>query len=327
MIGTLAPPTVLRPLSQSAAGDLAAAMELLAAALPLDRVDVVAGEKLFSGNARRSGRTLGAFSPGGELLGVLARAGRWIKLLAVRPQARRKGLGTQLLQAARDEWRSEHAEAGPTPKLRIGDHPGNYLSPGLDERYEEGRAFLRARGFTEVGTNLNLRTDLDGNPCVLDAHLQPLEEKARAAGYTIRRATAADVAPLSEMVSRVFSPTWTHEVQRALGPALGGAAAAHTPQLPEGAAVHVALDVEGRPAAFAAHDGNNRGLGWFGPMGTLDAHRGKGLGEVLLLRCLRDVAEHRRPEGGVIAWVGPVKFYAQACGARPERRFVVYEES
>ncbi len=75
---------------------------------------------------------------------------------------------------------------------------------------------------------------------------------------------------------------------------------------------------------FAAHDGNNRGLGWFGPMGTLDTHRGQGLGEALLLGCLLDVVD--RPDGGVIAWVGPVGFYSRACGAVPDRRFVVFEE-
>jgi hypothetical protein len=59
-------------------------------------------------------------------------------------------------------------------------------------------------------------------------------------------------------------------------------------------------------------------------MGTLPAHRGRRLGEVLVLCCLADVWE--RVDGGVIAWVGPVDFYARACGAVPDRRFVVYEE-
>ncbi len=60
-------------------------------------------------------------------------------------------------------------------------------------------------------------------------------------------------------------------------------------------------------------------------MGTLEDHRGHGLGEALLLRCLMDVRQ--RPEGGVIAWVGPASFYTRTCGAVPDRRFVVYEET
>jgi GNAT superfamily N-acetyltransferase len=320
-------PVELRPLSPANAGELRMATELLAAALPLDQAAVVAPEKLFSSNGRRRGYTVGAFSPGGgELLGLLAQAGRFIKLLAVAPAARRRGVGTALLAAARTRLHTETVAATPAQapaKLRVCDHAGNYLSPGLDERYTEGRAFLRARGFDEVAHYQNLRAPLKDSALRLDA----LSEKVHASGYTVRRASAADAAPLSAMVAQAFSPIWALEVERALGPALGGDSAAHTPELREGAAVHVALDEQSAVVAFAAHDGNNRGLGWFGPTGTLPPHRGRSLGELLLLLCLRDVAEAARPEGGVIAWVGPAEFYARACGAIVDRRFVVYEGS
>lgn len=307
----------LRALSPA---DLEAGRALLAAALPHDRVEVVAEEKLFGGNGRRAGQTLGAFSPSGELLGVLAQAGRWIKLLAVLPSARRQGVATALLEAARGFADG----AAPGKPLRVGDHAGNYLSPGLDERYEAGAAFLRARGFAEVGRNLNLLVPLTGNPLVTEERAASLERRAGAGGYTLARAGAAEAPALLEMIEREFSWWWAYEVRRALGPGLGGDAAAHTPELPEGSAVHVALDGTGAPAGFAAHDGNNRGLGWFGPMGTLPAHRGHGLGEALLLRCLLDVRGRR--DGGVISWVGPVEFYARASGSSPDRRFIVFEE-
>jgi predicted N-acetyltransferase YhbS len=90
-------------------------------------------------------------------------------------------------------------------------------------------------------------------------------------------------------------------------------------------ALHMAF-VDGdyaAPVAFAAADGNNQGLGWFGPAGTDPGHRGKKLGEALLLRCLEDV--RGLPEGGVIAWIGPKEFYAKACGAADDRRFVTLE--
>jgi len=69
------------------------------------------------------------------------------------------------------------------------------------------------------------------------------------------------------------------------------------------------------------HDGNNRGLGWFGPTGTWPAHRGRRLGEALLMACLADVAEHHaRCE---VAWIGPRAFYDKVAGIAGERRFVV----
>lgn len=317
--------TDLRPLRAQSESDLQAATALLDVALTWDRAKVVAGEKLFGGNGRRSGQVLGAFLPGkDELLGVMAQAGRWIKILAVHPQARRRGIGTALLAAAQ-EWLVADSSANSRPKLRIGDHSGNYLSPGLDEREEAGQAFLRARGFVEVARTLNLRAPTQENPRLSDEHIAELTARIKQGGYRTRRATMRDAEALHTMIAQAFSPVWAYEVERALGPELGGAAAAYTPALPEGPSVHLAVDERGAPVAFAAHDGNNRGLGWFGPTGVLREHRGHGLGEILLLHCLRDVVS--RPEGGVIAWVGPVEYYARACGARPDRRFVVYEES
>jgi GNAT superfamily N-acetyltransferase len=261
------------------------ATALLAGALPHDRVAIVADEKLFGSNGLRSSQVLGA-EVGGELAGLLASAGRWIKLLAVAGPHRRQGIGSALLASLGDG------------KLRVMDHPGNYLSPGVDIRYGEARTFFARRGFREVGEVENIRAD---------GVVRPLPE---VAGYEVRRATTGDEPGLLEWVAHTFHPVWSFEVGRALaGPRR---------------AVHVALQ-DGAFVAFAAADGNNQGLGWFGPAGTAAAHRGKKLGEALLLRCLDDVRD--LPEGGVIAWIGPKAFYARACGAVDDRRFVSLERS
>lgn len=135
---------------------------------------------------------------------------------------------------------------------------------------------------------LNLRAPVRDNPLITEERLATLQHGATTeAGYTLRRATASDVEPLLQTVSSSFAPVWSFEVARALGPSLvKGEATEWAEELPEGPAVHVALDGDGAVVAFAAHDGNNRELGWFGPMGTLDHHRGHGLGEALLLGCL-----------------------------------------
>jgi predicted N-acetyltransferase YhbS len=88
--------------------------------------------------------------------------------------------------------------------------------------------------------------------------------------------------------------------------------------------VHVAIR-DGAFCAFGAHDGNNRGLGWFGPTGTGPAHRGQGLGEALLLACLLDVAAlHAHCE---VAWIGPRPFYERVAGIASERRFVTFTKA
>jgi GNAT superfamily N-acetyltransferase len=99
---------------------------------------------------------------------------------------------------------------------------------------------------------------------------------------------------------------WPFELARALGGDPPG--------------VHVAIG-DGAYCAFAAHDGNNRGLGWFGPTGTWPAHRGRGLGEALLLACLVDVAAHHAQ--CEVAWLGPRPFYDKVAGIAADRRFVV----
>jgi GNAT superfamily N-acetyltransferase len=262
---------------------LAEATSLLRAALPHDRIDVVADEKLFGSNGLRPSQTLAA-EVDGQLVGVLAVAGRWVKLLAVDERHRRRGVGSLLLSRLSGE------------KLRVMDHPGNYLSPGVDIRYGEARAFFAARGFREIGEVENIRAPLPAPPSF------------DVVGYQIRRATPDDEPRLLEWIAKAFHPVWSFEVGRALaGPRR---------------AVHVAVQ-QNSFVAFAAADGNNQGLGWFGPAGTDPAHRGKRLGEALLLRCLADVRD--LPEGGVIAWIGPKAFYARACGAVDDRRFLTLE--
>ena len=272
---------ILRELGPDA---LPAARALLVAALPHDRIDLVAAEKLFGDNGARSGSVVGAFD-GDALIGLIATAGRWVKLLAVDEAHRRRGIGTQLLSCA-------------SGRLRVMDHPGNYLSPGLDGRYLDARAFFAARNFRELGVVENIRAPLA-------APLRQID----VTGYELRRVEETDRAALLDWIAHEFAPVWALEVARAAaGPRR---------------AVHAAF-CDGAPVAFAAADGNNQGLGWFGPAGTAPAHRGKRLGEALLVRCLEDV--RGLPEAGVIAWIGPKEFYRKTVAAVDDRRFVTLEQ-
>jgi GNAT superfamily N-acetyltransferase len=75
----------------------------------------------------------------------------------------------------------------------------------------------------------------------------------------------------------------------------------------DSASVHVAR-AEGEVIGFAASWG-----GGFGPIGVVEEHRGRGVGTVLLLRCLRDV-RRRGHERAHIGWAN-VPFYAKAISA------------
>jgi mycothiol synthase len=277
---------------------LGEARRLLAASCAFDRAADVAYEKLFGNGPLGTPHALAAYESD-VLVGVAGVCGRWLRVLAVDSSARRRGVGSALLDAC-----DQHASNGGEPRLRALDQPDNYLAPGLDERNADAIAWLAKRGWHRDGdARCNVLIDVRANPRVTQARADELAGAARVRGYEIRRARADEDA-LCAAVAAGFGGAWPFELARALE---------HSPP-----GVHVALR-DGTYCAFAAHDGNNRGLGWFGPTGTWPEHRGNGLGEALLVACLVDVArDHDRCE---VAWIGPRPFYEKAAGIAAERTF------
>jgi mycothiol synthase len=285
------------PLDRSS---LAEATAVLAAGCAFDRAADVADEKLFGAAPSGSPRALGAWE-GDVLIGVAAVAADRIRVLAVTPGARGRGAGGALLDAC-----VAAAQAGGQTTLRTLDQPGNYLAPGIDERNAEAIGWLERRAWRRhAAIRSNVLIDVRGNPRVSAARAGELAAAAAARGYEVRRARA-DESGLLAAAAGEFGGAWPFELERALGG--------------DPPAVHVARR-DGAYCAFAAHDGNNRGLGWFGPTGTWPAHRGQGLGEALLVACLVDVAvRHARCE---VAWIGPRPFYDKVAGIAADRTFIV----
>lgn len=278
---------------------LGAAEAVLAAACAFDRAAEVAAEKLFGGSPRGTAHALGAWD-GDTLVGVAGVSANRIRVLAVAPAARGRGVGSALLAACED-----HARTSGETTLRTLDQPGNYLAPGIDERNTAVIGWLARRGWAITGEpRENVLIAVRGNPRVTGARAAETAAACAARGYEVRRARP-DETTLLGAVATEFGGAWPFELGRALAAPSG---------------VHVALRDDAY-CAFAAHDGNNRGLGWFGPTGTWPAHRGQGLGEALLLACLVDVAtEHDRCE---VAWIGPRPFYEKVAGIVETRRFVL----
>jgi len=276
------------------------ARAVLAASCAFDRADLVADEKLFEPGPSDPAHALGAWLDE-QLVGVASVSGNRLRVLAVTPGARSCGIGTALLDAC-----TRHARDAGRTTLRTLDQPGNYLAPGIDERNTDTIGWLERRGWRRHGEpRTNVRIDVRGNPRVSLARAASLAETAATRGYEIRRARR-DESALLAAVAAEFGGAWPFELARALDD--------------ESPGVHVATR-GGAYCAFAAHDGNNRGLGWFGPTGTWPAHRGAGLGEALLVACLVDVAEHHAQ--CEVAWIGPRPFYDKVAGVAEDRRFVL----
>lgn len=242
--------------------------------------------------------------PAGFIMGVKRRASAeglgYVKLLAVDPSVRRRGIGKQLLQTLEQKLRTAGAQA-----LRVFESNPNYLTPGIDPRYTETVVFFERLGYERFSDTSNLEADLVTRSFDTKAE----EEKLRHDGIDIRRAMMADGDDVMALLQRLW-PAWIPEVERALS------------NYP--ITLHLAWHQQ-KVVAFSAYDGNNLNTGWFGPMGTDPDYRGKNLGGVLLRRCLADIKAqgHRR---AIIPWVGPYGFYLHYAGAKITRVFWRYRK-
>ena len=133
------------------------------------------------------------------------------------------------------------------------------------------------------------------------ASTQNLETTDLPAQNDLRPTANSQRPTILDFVRRTFGSIWAFEAAK-------------------GPLFHI--ERNGEIAGFAAHDANNRGLGFFGPAGVAPAHRGHGLGTRLLLACLAD-ARRLGYQRVIIPWTDAIDFYAKACGARVMQRFVV----
>jgi GNAT superfamily N-acetyltransferase len=295
--------------------------------------------------------TFGAWNDAHDLVGVAASCGRWLRVLAVVPSARGRGAGRALL-AACEQTGARRTLDQPGNYLA----PGIDVRNTETITWLERRGWQRAG---DLRTNVLIQ--VRDNPRVTAERARELADAAAAKGYEVRRARPDEYALLDAVATEfggawpfeleqalTYPLLLEYTGARRRGDVRVDQAYADSMRLHphEEAAlrhldgdraeqeisstrrelaratpgVHIALK-DGKYCAFAAHDGNNAGLGWFGPTGTWPAHRGQGLGEALLVACLVDVAaEHERCE---VAWIGPRPFYEKVAGIVADRQFVV----
>ncbi|HEX7707675.1 MAG TPA: GNAT family N-acetyltransferase [Thermoanaerobaculia bacterium] len=267
--------------------DLPALQAFLARAndAPYD-LAAVTEEKCFSHGVSGSPVTR-VIEDAGVIVGAAVSCGRWLRLLAVARERRREGLGRQLLRDA-----EEHGVAV------VAAEAGNYFTPGVDMSDTGTCEFFTANRYIQTRWTYNL-----------DADLGSIRESPATSGeITLRRPRHHEADRVLEFVDREFGRIWRFEAARAFG--------RDVPPL-------FISEEDGRITGFAAHDVNNRGLGFFGPTGVTIEMRGRGIGRALLLASLADLRDmgYRRV---VIPWTDLLEFYRRACGAEPAHRFVAF---
>lgn len=166
--------------------------------------------------------------------------------------------------------------------------PGNYFTPGaLDP------AFFLKRGWHQTVSTQNLETT--SLPATIPGG--------------VLRATHARRDEILAFIEREFGRIWRFEV---------------TPAFDRASPPLFVTEEAGTITGFAAHDVNNRGLGFFGPTGVAKPMRGRGLGRTLLLASLADLRSMDFTRV-VIPWTDAIEFYAKSCGAVITQRFVTME--
>jgi predicted N-acetyltransferase YhbS len=192
-------------------------------------------------------------------------------------------------------------------RLRFFDAPKNYFFPGIPAMDTALICLAEKMGYTRFADTQNMTVGLEK---VDRFATEELERSLFAEGIDIKRLeTAEEMESLMQLIDQDF-PLWRHEVTNSLN---------LSPK-----AVHIALD-DTKVIAFSAYEGNNRGTGWFGPMGTTEACRGRRIGGILLKRCLVDLS-NRGYDKAIIPWVGPIGFYAHQVGAKMSSIYWRYEK-
>lgn len=245
-------------------------------------IDAVVREKCFDEGFGGEASAIVADS-GGTLSGVAVTCGSALRLIAVDPEERQRGIGSQLVGEVLERSRNRK-------RVVVGAAPGNYLVPGVPLSAGETIRFLRNRGFERIGEATDMTVDLGSVSDPPRVH---------------RLATAEDHPRLLDFVRNFFGEALRWEIE------LG---------LRGSSPIRIAVQEE-RVVGFSACEINNRGIGSFGPQGIHPDSRRRGLGRELLLESLGDLRELGYTTAR-IPWVSSEEYYQRGCGARVVERFV-----
>ena len=125
--------------------------------------------------------------------------------------------------------------------------------------------------------------------------LPPLD--THASDFLIRRAQPFELTPVRNFVETNFSLSWADEISVGF---------AHQP-----VSVFIAT-INREIVGFAGYECTRRGF--FGPTGVIEAARGKGIGQALVLASLWGLREMGYVYA-IIGAAGPVRFYQTTVGA------------
>lgn len=225
----------------------------------------------------------------------------YITAFGVRPAERRRGVATSLLERAEDYLRSQGKDL-----VRVSPYVPNYFLPGVDEAaYPEAAALLTNRGYRRAGSALAMDALLAASD-----PLDGLEERERRAahdGVTVQLLRDGLMPLLFEFLRAETPADWSRHARELLRDG---------PPYPVVVAIR-----DQRVVGYCQYDGSH-----FGPFGVAESERGRGIGTLLLGRCLAEM-KARGEHCAWVIWTGEsaAPLY-ERFGFRRMRTFTIFEK-
>ena len=169
----------------------------------------------------------------------------YIKLLCVDSNQRRKRIASNLYHEIEEKFIQNKIK-----RIRVYESYPNYFMPGVDPFYTEAVCFFERMRFKKFKGTSNLKADLITG----DFNTEIEEAELRKGNIICRRAFSDEKEKVLKWVDEKF-PIWHFEVEESFK---------------NNPATLFITEVNGEVKAFSVHEVNNKGTGWFGPMGTDD---------------------------------------------------------
>lgn len=229
----------------------------------------------------------------------------WITAFGVHPQHQRRGIGTRLFDLLEEGLRAERRRL-----IGISPYVPNYVNPGVDaDAYPAALDFLQARGYSVIDHPAAMHMPLSAYR--VPAETAALQAELEAQGCTFHALQPADLTDLLPFISRHFGWEWRRHAQEYLVEWLNGS---------DEVTVWVARC--GTEVVGYCQMRRER----FGPFGVNPVLRGRGIGQVLLCRCLAE----QRSKGFHSAWFLWAEEQVQRLylrtGFSVMRRWVIFEK-
>lgn len=202
----------------------------------------------------------------------------YISLIAVDRNFQRQGIGTKLWEHVQSFFKARGAKAA-----IVGTFAPNYFVPGVDlAAYAGAVEFFKAMGFTIPVTVISMESPLVN--LKTPDWIKEREAKLTAEGVVFDSFKPEYILPLLEHLRKCFPGDWQRYLRESMVRKTMG-------EFDRGE-IYVAMQ-NGKCIGFCQHEHER-----FGPFGVDEAERGRGIGAVLLLKCLHGM----KAKGIHMAW-------------------------